>query len=117
MCPPLVWRKGTKRRVSRSAEGEFQSSASEPRVVEKESAFIEGEPLIPAKRDKIVNEQDLYEKLSGFNPLNNELEDNAATLSVYESPVTGKILLDEGTKSVFTRYILSEKAETMIFEE
>ena len=43
ICPSLAWRKGTNRRISRSAESEFYSSTNEPRVDEKESACIKSE--------------------------------------------------------------------------
>ena len=82
--------------------------------LKRKASLSREEPLIPAKREKIVNEQDLCEELNDFNPLNDKLEDNATTLPVYESPVTGKIVLDEGTQTVFTKYILSAKVEKMI---
>ena len=91
------------------------SPAQASRVsLKRKAPLSREEPLIPAKREKIVNEQDLSEELSDFNPLNDKLEDNATTLPVYESPVTGKIVLDEGTQTVFTKYILSAKVEKII---
>ena len=46
-----------------------------------------------------------------------ELEDistETAALPVYESTVTGKMVVDEGTQTVFEKYMLSAKVETMI---
>ena len=53
-------------------------------------------------------------ELSDFNPVNDELEESATYLPVYKSSVTGKMVLDEGTQIVFTKYMLSAKVETMI---
>ena len=114
MCPSLEWRKGTNRRISRSAESEFFSSTSKPRVGEKESACIESEASNSHKERKIVDGQDSGEEISDFNPVNDELEETATYMPVYNSSVTGKMVLDEGTQTVFTKYTLSPKVETMI---
>ena len=103
------------RRIPRSAESEFFSSTSEPRVGEKESACIESETSISLKeRKKIVDGQDSGKELSNLNPVNDELEERATCLPVYNSTVTGKMILDEGTQTVFKKYMLSAKVETMI---
>ena len=61
--------------------------------------------------------QDSGEELSDFNPVNDELEESATYLPVYKSSVTGKMVLDEGTQTVFTKYMLSAKVETMILKD
>ena len=48
--------------------------------------------------------------------MNDELEESATYLSVYKSPVTGKMVFDEGTQTVFTKYMLSAKGETDLNE-
>ena len=116
MCPSLAWRKGTNRRISRSAESEFLSSTSEPRVGEKESACIESEASNSRQIVKIVDGQDSGVELSDLNPVNDELEEIATYLPVCKSSVTGKMILDEGTQTVFTKYMLSAKVETMILK-
>ena len=60
--------------------------------------------------------QDAGGELSDFNPVNDELEESATYLPVYKSSVTGKMVLDEGTQIVFTKYMLSAKVETMILK-
>ena len=55
-------------------------------------------------------------KLSHFNLVNDELEESATYLPVYKSSVRGKMVLDEGTQIVFTKYMLSAKVETMILK-
>ena len=48
-----------------------------------------------------------------------ELEDistETVALPVYESTVTGKVVVDEGTQTVFEKYMLSTKVETMILK-
>ena len=48
-----------------------------------------------------------------------ELEDistETAALPVYESTVTGKMVVDEGIQTVFEKYMLSAKVETMILK-
>lgn len=71
-------------------------------------------PVTPVKGEKIVNGQDSREELGDFNPVNEELEKSATYRPVYESPVTGKMVLDEGTETVFMKYMLSAKVETTI---
>ena len=51
--------------------------------------------------------QDAGGELSDFNPVNDELEESATYLPVYKSSATGKMVLDEGTQIVFTKYMLS----------
>ena len=53
--------------------------------------------------------QDIGEDLSDFNPVNDELEESATPLPVYKSSVTGKLVLDEETQTVFTKYMLIRK--------
>ena len=60
--------------------------------------------------------QDSGEKLSDFDPVNDELEESATYLLVYKGSVTGKIVLDEGTQIVFSKYMLFAKVETMILK-
>ena len=72
--------------------------------------------VAPAKREKIVDGQDPCEELSDFNIVNDQLEESATYLPVYESPATGKMVLDEGTQTVFMKYMLSAKVETMILK-
>ena len=60
--------------------------------------------------------QDSGEELSDLNPVNDELEEIATYLPVCKSSVTGKMILDEGTQTVFTKYMLSAKVETMILK-
>ena len=48
--------------------------------------------------------------------MNDELEECATYLPVYKSSVTGKMVLEEGTQTVFTKYMLSAKVETMILK-
>ena len=60
--------------------------------------------------------QDSGEELSDFNPVNDELEEGATYLPVYKSSVTRKMVLDEGSQTVFTKYMLSSKVETMILK-
>ena len=103
MCPSLAWRKGTNRRISRSAESEFFSSTSEPSVGEKESARIESEASNSSKERKNSDGQDAGDELSYFNPVNDELEESATYLPVYKSSVTGKMVLHEVTQIVFTK--------------
>ena len=103
MCPSLAWRKGTNRRISRSAESEFFSSTSEPSVGEKESACIESEASNSSKERKNSDGQDAGDELSDFNPVNDELEESATYLPVYKSSVTGKMVLHEVTQIVFTK--------------
>ena len=73
-------------------------------------------PVAPVKREKIADEQDPCEELSDGNTVNDEFEESTTYLPVYESPVTGKMVLDEGTQTVFTKYMLSAKVETMILK-
>ena len=117
MCPSLAWRKGTNRRISRSAESEFFSSTSEPSVGEKERARIESEASnsslellskerkteLLSKERKNSDGQDAGDELSDFNPVNDELEESATYLPVYKSSVTGKMVLHEVTQIVFTK--------------
>ena len=58
--------------------------------------------------------QDSGKEMSNLNPVNDELEERATYLPVYKSSVTGKMVLDEGTQTVFTKYMLSAKVKTMI---
>ena len=55
--------------------------------------------------------QDSGEKLSDFDPVNDELEESATYLLVYKSSVTGKMVLDEGTQILFTKYMLFAKVD------
>ena len=48
--------------------------------------------------------------------MNDELEESATYLPVYKSSVTWKMVLDEGTQTVFTKYMLSVKVETMVLK-
>ena len=74
-------------------------------------------PVTPIKREKIVDGQDSGEELSDLNPVYDELEEIATYLPVCKSSVTGKMILDEGTQTVFTKYnMLSAKVETMILK-
>ena len=117
MCA-LHWprEKGPSEEFPDPLKANFSPAQASRTSLKRKAPLSKEKPLIPAKRDKIVNEQDLCEELSDFNPLNDKLEDNATTLLVYESPVTGKMALDEGTQTVFTKYILSAKVETMILK-
>ena len=73
-------------------------------------------PVTPVKREKIVDGQDAGEELSDFNPVNDELEESATYLLVYKSSVTGKMVLDEGTQIVLSKYMFAAKVETMILK-
>ena len=115
MCPSLAWRKGTNRRISRSArKANFSPAQASRASVKRKAPASRAKPVTPVKREKIVDGQDAGEELSDFNPANNELEESATYLPVYKSSVTGKMVLDEGTQIVFTKYMLSAKVETMI---
>ena len=85
----------------------FFSSTSEPRVGEKDSACIESEASNSRQREKIVDGQDSGEELSDLNPLNDELEESETYLPVYKGSITGKLILDEGTQTMLTKYMLS----------
>ena len=74
-------------------------------------------PVAPAEREKIADGQDPCEELSDFNAVHDEFEESATYLPVYESPVTGKMVLDEGTQTVFTKYMLSAKSRDNDFKE
>ena len=60
--------------------------------------------------------QDAGEELSDFNLVKDELEESATYLPVNKRSVTGKMVLDEGTQIVFTKYMLSAKVETMVLK-
>ena len=80
--------------------------------MERKAPASRAKPVTPVKREKIVDGQEL----SDFNPVNDELEESATYLPVYKSSVTGKMVLDEVTQIVFTKYMLSAKIETMILK-
>jgi len=84
--------------------------------VKRKAPASRAKPVTPVKREKIVDGQDAGEELSDFNPVNDELEESATYLLVYKSSVTGKMVLDEGTQIVFSKYMFAAKVETMILK-
>lgn len=73
-----------------------------------------------AKKDRIVDEyldeEYLGESIPSFDELEEIPSETAADLSMYESPVTGKMVLDQGMQTVFTKYELSAKVDAMILK-
>mgnify|MGYP000494810885 CR=1 FL=1 len=94
----------------------FSPAQASRASVKRKAPASRAKPVTPVKREKIVDGQDAGEELSDFNPVNDELEESATYLPVYKSSVTGKMVLDEGTQIVFTKYMLSAKVETMILK-
>ena len=84
--------------------------------VKRKAPASRAKPVTPVKREKIVDGQDAGEELSDFNPVNDELEESATYLLVYKSSVTGKMVLDEGTQIVLSKYMFAAKVETMILK-
>ena len=94
----------------------FSPAQASRASVKRKAPASRAKPVTPVKREKIVDGQDSGEELSDFNPVNDELEESATYIPVYKSSVTGKMVLDEGTQTVFTKYMFSAKLETMILK-
>ena len=97
-------------------QAKFSPAQASRASVKRKASASRAKPVTPVKREKMVDGQDSGEELSNFNPVNDELEESATYLPVYKSSVTGKMVLDEGTETVFTKYMLSAKVETMILK-
>ena len=93
----------------------FSPAQASRASVKRKSPASRTKPVTRVKREKkIVDGQDAGEELSDFNLVNDELEESATYLPVNKRSVTGKMVLDEGTQIVFTKYMLSAKVETMV---
>ena len=90
----------------------FSPAQASRASVKRKAPASRAKPVTPVKREKIVDGQEVRY----FNPVNDELEESATYLPVYKSSVTGKMVLEEGTQTVFTKYMLSAKLETMILK-
>ena len=114
----LQWlgEKGLTEEFSDPLKANFSLAQASRASVKRKAPALRAKPVTPVKREQIVDGQDAGEELSDFNPGNDELEESATYPPVYESSVTGKMVLDEGTQTVFTKYMFSAKLEPMILK-
>ena len=108
--------KGPTEEFPNPLKANFTPAQASRASVKRKAPASRARPVAPAKREKIADEQDPCEELSDVNTVNDEFEESTTYLPVYESPVTGKMVLDDGTQTVFTNYMLSAKLETMILK-
>lgn len=114
MCTSLARRKWSDWRISRPTEGKFDSWTGESCFGKKKSACRTCAACTKAAKKTVVADEQI--ETDGLDAFQSDDEVKLKKRRVYESPVSGKKVVDQETQTVYSKYVLSAKVETMILK-